>query len=77
MPALQRRISLRGPRFYEDGGKLMFVNHLDGSSCIGPRVATKDDKKDYAESFAAFQAGDVPTPMGPLVTFTTPEEAEA
>lgn len=55
MPALQRRVSQRGPRFYREGGELMFVHHLDGSTHIGPRPATDEDKAAYDEALAALE----------------------
>lgn len=75
MPALQRSISLRGPRFWKDGDKVMFVNHLDGSTQDGPREATKADVKDHAKAHAAFKAGIEPDPFTPLVSFSDPERA--
>lgn len=74
MPALQRRISLRGPRFYLNDGTLMFVNHLDGSSSIGPRPATKADESENEDAMMAFLDGeDGRKPFEPLLEFTTPE----
>lgn len=72
MPSLQRSITKRGPRFYEDGGKLMFVNVVDGSTRDGPRVATAADKKAHPAALAAM--GTMDDGLGrPLVTFQDPE----
>jgi hypothetical protein len=56
MPTLQRRVSMRGPRFYREGDELMFVHHLDGSTQIGPRPATDEDRATHAEALAALEA---------------------
>lgn len=60
MPALQRSIAARGPRFYLDGEHLMFVRHLDASTREGPRKATPADKKTHADAWDAYQAGAAP-----------------
>jgi len=77
MPALVRNASPRGPRFYEDAGRLMFVNILDASTRDGPRPATAEDKKAHAATFAAFKAGEPDAFPGsqPLVTFSDPPKA--
>ena len=74
MPVLQRRISIRGPRFWSEGGRLLFVEHLDGSTRIGPREATAADKAAHAEAWAAFQAGEPPAPLAPQVAFADPPD---
>ena len=56
MPTLQRRVSMRGPRFYREADALMFVHHLDASTQIGPRPATDEDKAAHAEALAALEA---------------------
>ena len=58
MPALQRSIAVRGPRFFMDGEHLMFVRHLDASTREGPRKATPADKKAYADAWDAYQAAE-------------------
>lgn len=73
MPALQRSISLRGPRFYIDGDTLMFVNHLDGSTRDGPRPATVADRDAHPDAYAKGEGG-ADTPFKPLLTFSDPEE---
>lgn len=75
MPALQRSAAPRGARFYQDGGKLMFVNVLDASTRDGPRPATAVDKKAYPEALDAFQVGgaDVFPGSRPLVSFDEPK----
>lgn len=76
MPVLQRNNAPRGPRFYKDDGKLLFVNILDGSTREGPRPATADDKATHAEAFEVFKSGEEPAFPGskPLVSFVTPEK---
>ena len=46
-PVLKRSVSMRGPKFYHDGGVLMFINFIDGSTQDGPRVATHEDMTAY------------------------------
>lgn len=50
MPALQRSVSIRGPKFYHDGGVLMFVFWYDASTRDGPRVATHEDMLAYPDA---------------------------
>lgn len=78
MPALNRMTGPRGPRFYHDDGKLMFVHVLDGSTRFGPREATKEDAEYHPEAFAQYAAsldnpdlGDLPDK--PVLTFVDPE----
>ena len=73
MPALQRNVSLRGAKFYRQGGKLMFILHLDASTRVGPREATGEDMDAWPEAFAHFEAGDEGGAMGPLVSFSDPK----
>lgn len=54
MPALNRMIAPRGPRFFVDDGQMLFVNYLDGSTREGPRPATKEDSLIHPEAWAAF-----------------------
>ena len=56
MSVLNRSINLRGPRFFVDDGRLMFVMHLDASTREGPRAATKDDSLAHPEAWAVFCA---------------------
>lgn len=74
MPALQRSISKRGPRFYAhpETGETTFVLHLDGSTQFGPRPATPDDIAEHADAYEAFLTEQADEPLAPLVTFTTP-----
>jgi hypothetical protein len=74
MPALQRRISLRGPRFWAEDGRVLFMNHLDGSTQIGPREATDEDRAEHAAAWAAFEAREPAEPFKPLVAFTEPPD---
>ncbi|HEY5412902.1 MAG TPA: hypothetical protein VIJ94_19470 [Caulobacteraceae bacterium] len=56
MPALQRSVSQRGARFYQDGEQIMFVRHLDASTREGPRAATEADRAAHPDAWAAFEA---------------------
>ena len=47
---------IRGPRFYEEDGKLMFVRYIDGSTREGPRAATEADIDAHPAAFAALTA---------------------
>jgi hypothetical protein len=74
MPALERRISLRGPRFWRDGAALMFAHQLDGSTREGPRPATEADKAAFPEALAAADAPSADAPGQPLVTAIDPPQ---
>ena len=54
MPALDRQISQRGPKFFRQDGRLMFVHHIDGSTRDGPREATEADRKAHEALYRAF-----------------------
>jgi hypothetical protein len=54
--AVVRAISLRGPKFYREGDKVMFTNVLDPFSREPPRPATTADSEDHADAFEAFLA---------------------
>ncbi len=54
MPALERRISLRGPRFWMDEGGVMFCNQLDSSTRDGPRKATDADIANHPDAYDAW-----------------------
>ena len=57
---------VRGPRFYEHEGEVMFVHQLDSRSSIGPRPATQDDFDKHPDAYA--QMGELPaTPLGARV----------
>ena len=75
MPALQRSVSVRGAKFYRQGGKLMFVLHIDASTRVGPREALADDLDAHPEAFAVFEADDDGGALGPLVSFSEPAKA--
>ncbi|HUZ12664.1 MAG TPA: hypothetical protein VMU93_07450 [Caulobacteraceae bacterium] len=70
MPPLERMISLRGPRFFRDGERLMFVNHLDGSTRDGPRPATQADRAAHPDAAQRDEAAGARSGLGPRVTFT-------
>ena len=74
MPVLERRISLRGPRFWIEGDELMFCNQIDGSTRDGPRLATNTDAEAHPEAFAASEAeqNQADPPGKPLVTAVDP-----
>lgn len=59
--SLIRNVTLRGAKFYRDGEdqtRVLFVNHLDGSTREGPREATEGDVAAHSEAFGAFLAED-------------------
>lgn len=80
MPALERRLGPRGPRFWMDGATLMFANQFDGSTRDGPREATDEDIRlhhDAHEASLVVITDDTgreiaAAPGVPLVTFKTP-----
>jgi hypothetical protein len=46
-----------GPRFFrDDKGNDMFEHRIDSRACIGPRLATKLDKQNNPEIWAAYLA---------------------
>ena len=46
-----------GPRFYRnDQGQDIFEHRIDSRSCVGPRVATKIDKQNHPDQWAAHLA---------------------
>ena len=75
MPAILRNNGPRGPKFYMDGDRLMFLNVLDSATYDGPRLATTADGKTYPEALDAYMSGLEPK-QRPMVTFETPEGAE-
>lgn len=78
MPALDRRISTRGPKFWEQGDDVMFVNFIDASTRDGPRLATDDDIAMYPDEYRrAFDAPSYDPPGVPLVQIRDPEETPA
>jgi hypothetical protein len=72
MPALERRISLRGPRFWRDGAVLMFERQLDGSTREGPRPATDADRAAWPEALAAADTLSAEAPGERLVSARDP-----
>ena len=76
MPALERRISLRGPRFWIEDGKLMFCNQIDGSTRDGPRDATPADKASFPDAYAKGPAGD-DAGLGSMLSVSNPETMPA
>jgi len=80
MPALERQMVIRGPKFFMDGDTVKFVHHLDGSTRIGPRELAPEDPDVYAEAWKAFsdeQKGmGQPEPLRPMVTFETLDGTE-
>lgn len=75
MPAaIIRNTGPRGPRFYEDGEELMFVNVVDASTRDGPRPATEADMEAHPEAVAALKSNETSTFPGakPLITFVDP-----
>lgn len=77
--AIVRNTGPRGPRFYEDGGKLHFVNVVDASTRDGPREATDADQEAFADAYAAFRrghSGDSFPGAKPMITFSGEPPAE-
>lgn len=75
MPALERRISLRGPRFWMDDGKLMFCNQIDGSTREGPREATSADRHNFPTALEGMmaQTPNADPPGQPLISTKDPD----
>lgn len=85
MPALNRIIAPRGPKFFVDQDAMMFVLYLDGSTREGPRAATREDSLAHPDAWSAFVA-DVeaqeearheeapPHPWRPLIEAITPDD---
>jgi hypothetical protein len=67
MPTLERRISLRGPRFWRDGGALMFAHQLDASTREGPRPATDADKAAFPGALAQAEVETDDAPGAPVL----------
>ena len=44
-----------GPRFFRADGEDFFVHQVDSRSCVGPRVASKQDKTNHPKLWAAYQ----------------------
>jgi hypothetical protein len=70
MSSVERRISVRGPRFWMDGDELMFCFQYDSSTRDGPRPATDKDRLNFDEAYAAFIEGSDDKLMGPPVSIT-------
>jgi hypothetical protein len=72
MPAIIRNTGPRGPRFFEDGGELRFVNVVDASTRDGPREATDEDRMAHPEAFRAYEKNDESMFPGakPMITFS-------
>ena len=68
MPVLERRIAIRGPRFFTEDGELMFVNHLDGSTREGPRKATESDIEAHPKAFAERDGPGQDAPGKPMIS---------
>jgi hypothetical protein len=67
MPVLERRVSLRGVRFWVDGQDLMFCNQVDSCTRDGPRLATSEDRDAHPKAYAEAAAGDGPEPLAKLL----------
>lgn len=75
MPVLKRNSAVfRGPRFYDEGDKLMWVNDLDSSTRIGPREAADEDLTLYPEAFARYQENWQPSINPNMEQLIDPEE---
>lgn len=72
MLKLQRNHGPRGPRFYQDDGKIWFIRVFDTNTREGPFVATLDHKNAFPEAWAAFERADNDAHR-PLVTFSGEE----
>lgn len=61
MSALERNVMYKpGASFFEERGKVMFRYQADSSSVIGPRLATKADKEQFAMEWGLFNDGRLP-----------------
>lgn len=61
MSALERNVMYKpGASFFEERGKVMFRYQADSSSVIGPRLATKADKEQFAVEWGLFSDGRLP-----------------
>lgn len=49
-----------GALFFEQDGEVMFQFQADSSSKIGPRKATKADRRDHEGAWAMFNEGRLP-----------------
>ena len=47
-------LAVAGAAFFEQDGETWFQFTIDGGSMIGPRLATKADKAQYAGEYAAY-----------------------
>lgn len=80
MPVLSRNQGPRGARFFDEGGELMFVHVLDGSTRFGPRPATDEDLGAFPVEFGEYQKRAMAErdntqadfPGAPPVTFSDP-----
>jgi hypothetical protein len=52
-PVLTREVTIRGPKFFREGSRLMFVYNYDSSTRDGPRPATAADKEAHADAYQA------------------------
>lgn len=92
MPALERRTSLRGARFWlvdveelwvhgklwaRQGGTLMFCNQIDGSTRDGPREATEEDVAAFPQAHADMDLAGNDAPGKPMISVRDPERKPA
>lgn len=68
--AVQRSVSIRGPKFFYNGAVLMFVFHYDSSTQDGPRVATHEDMVNYPDALRLADAS--PTDLLPDTEVNNP-----
>jgi len=72
MPMLERRISLRGPRFWREAGRLMFARQIDASTRDGPRPATETDRAAFPDALAAAAVASRDPPGAPMIAARDP-----
>lgn len=65
----------KGAKFYDEGGKTLFVYVIDASSVFGPRPAQDQDKVDHPEAWRRYNEG--LKPLADLPTIHTDAASEA
>jgi hypothetical protein len=54
VPREREVVFQKGPRFYEEGGRLMFAFRVDASTEIGPMEARRVHKEKHWQAYQAF-----------------------
>lgn len=62
--AVERNVlPARGPRFFIEGGEVLFQFVVDTSNVIGPRPASRKDQAEHAGAWAQFCAAEGVSPL--------------